>query len=60
MTARTLRRTGVITAKAEQDRLVDLFGIITTHVMSPPMRSLDAAETARIAACLDQAGLSHL
>lgn len=34
-----------------------LLGIITTNVMSPPMRSLDAEETATIAACLKRAGL---
>lgn len=37
-----------------------LRGIITTNVMSPPMRRLDAAETVKIAACLERAGLSHL
>ncbi|MFD7970166.1 dihydrodipicolinate synthase family protein [Streptomyces clavifer] len=36
-----------------------LRGIIATNVMSPPMRRLDAAETARIAAHLDRAGLSR-
>ncbi|MEU9199821.1 dihydrodipicolinate synthase family protein [Streptomyces sp. NPDC048332] len=36
-----------------------LRGIITTNVMSPPMRRLDAAETAAIADCLDRAGLSR-
>ncbi|MFJ7493838.1 dihydrodipicolinate synthase family protein [Streptomyces sp. NPDC097727] len=36
-----------------------LRGLITTNVMSPPMRRLDAAETATIAACLDRAGLSR-
>lgn len=36
-----------------------LRGIITTNVMSPPMRRLDAAETATIAECLDRAGLSR-
>lgn len=34
-----------------------LLGVITTNVMSPPMRSLDAEETATIAACLKRAGL---
>ncbi|KPC82907.1 MULTISPECIES: dihydrodipicolinate synthase family protein [Streptomyces] len=75
-------------AKAEQDRLVALFdivtaavpgtasataaglgafktalmlrGVITTNVMSPPMRRLDAAETTVIAAYLDRAGLSRV
>lgn len=36
-----------------------LRGIVTTNVMSPPMRRLDAAETATIAECLDRAGLSR-
>lgn len=36
-----------------------LRGIIETNVMSPPMRRLDAAETAMIAAYLDRAGLSR-
>ncbi|MGW4234625.1 dihydrodipicolinate synthase family protein [Streptomyces sp. NPDC004980] len=36
-----------------------LRGVIATNVMSPPMRRLDAAETARIAAHLDRAGLSR-
>ncbi|MFF8694789.1 dihydrodipicolinate synthase family protein [Streptomyces sp. NPDC015144] len=36
-----------------------LRGIITTNRMSAPMRDLDAAETAGIAACLDRAGLSR-
>lgn len=36
-----------------------LRGIITTNVMSPPMRRLDAAEAATIAECLDRAGLSR-
>ncbi|MEU6762697.1 dihydrodipicolinate synthase family protein [Streptomyces sp. NPDC046853] len=36
-----------------------LRGIITTQVMSPPMRSLDTAETAAVAHCLDRAGLSR-
>ncbi|MGW2282106.1 dihydrodipicolinate synthase family protein [Streptomyces sp. NPDC001770] len=72
-------------AKAEQDRLVSLFGIvgaadpatasataaglgafktalallgvIATNVVSPPMRPLDTAERARIAAHLERAGL---
>ncbi|WP_405406051.1 dihydrodipicolinate synthase family protein [Streptomyces sp. NBC_01104] len=35
-----------------------LRGIITTNVMSPPMRRLDAAETAAVAGCLEHAGLS--
>ncbi|MEU9094006.1 dihydrodipicolinate synthase family protein [Streptomyces sp. NPDC087901] len=35
-----------------------LRGIIATNVMSPPMRRLDAAETATIAECLERAGLS--
>ncbi|WP_409061474.1 dihydrodipicolinate synthase family protein [Streptomyces sp. SYP-A7185] len=35
-----------------------LRGIITTRVMSPPMRSLDDTETATIADCLRRAGLS--
>ncbi|MCX5143729.1 MULTISPECIES: dihydrodipicolinate synthase family protein [unclassified Streptomyces] len=35
-----------------------LRGIITTNVMSPPMRRLDAAETAAVAGCLERAGLS--
>ncbi|MGW6057243.1 dihydrodipicolinate synthase family protein [Streptomyces sp. NPDC055189] len=35
-----------------------LRGIITTQVMSPPMRALDTAETAAIAGCLERAGLS--
>ncbi|GAA2988671.1 MULTISPECIES: dihydrodipicolinate synthase family protein [Streptomyces] len=75
-------------AKAEQDRLVGLFdivtaaapgtasataaglgafktalmlrGVIATNVMSPPMRRLDAAETVKIAAYLDRAGLSRV
>ncbi|MFD4859440.1 dihydrodipicolinate synthase family protein [Streptomyces atratus] len=34
--------------------------LITTNVMSPPMRRLDAAETETIAACLDRAGLSRV
>ncbi|MFG2564897.1 dihydrodipicolinate synthase family protein [Streptomyces sp. NPDC048567] len=34
-----------------------LRGVIATNVMSPPMRPLDAAETAAVAACLDRAGL---
>ncbi|MFE4797387.1 dihydrodipicolinate synthase family protein [Streptomyces sp. NPDC056708] len=34
-------------------------GIIATNAMSLPMRRLDAAETATIAACLDRAGLSR-
>ncbi|MFE5241674.1 MULTISPECIES: dihydrodipicolinate synthase family protein [unclassified Streptomyces] len=37
-----------------------LRGVIATNVMSPPMRRLDAAETAEIAACLDRAGLSRV
>ncbi|OKK21489.1 glucose dehydrogenase [Streptomyces sp. CB02488] len=37
-----------------------LRGIITTNVMSPPMRPLDAEETATIAAYLDRAGLSRV
>ncbi|MEU1468134.1 dihydrodipicolinate synthase family protein [Streptomyces sp. NPDC005761] len=37
-----------------------LRGIISTNVMSPPMRRLDATETATIAACLDRAGLSRV
>ncbi|MFI6897367.1 dihydrodipicolinate synthase family protein [Streptomyces sp. NPDC050256] len=37
-----------------------LRGIITTNVMSPPMRRLDAAETATIAEVLDRAGLSRV
>ncbi|MGW1188444.1 dihydrodipicolinate synthase family protein [Streptomyces sp. NPDC002559] len=36
-----------------------LRGIIATNAVSPPMRRLDAAETAGIAACLDRAGLSR-
>ncbi|MGW1225827.1 dihydrodipicolinate synthase family protein [Streptomyces sp. NPDC001515] len=36
-----------------------LRGIITTNVMSPPMRRLDAAETETVAACLDRAGLAR-
>ncbi|MEV0578444.1 MULTISPECIES: dihydrodipicolinate synthase family protein [unclassified Streptomyces] len=35
-----------------------LRGLITTNVMSPPMRRLDAAETAAVAGCLERAGLS--
>lgn len=35
-----------------------LRGIIATNVMSPPMRPLDAEETATIAGYLDRAGLS--
>lgn len=35
-----------------------LRGVIDTNVMSAPMRRLDAAETASIAACLELAGLS--
>ncbi|MEW2071093.1 dihydrodipicolinate synthase family protein [Streptomyces sp. NPDC007346] len=35
-----------------------LRGIIDTNVMSPPMRRLDEAETASVAACLELAGLS--
>ncbi|TRV79731.1 dihydrodipicolinate synthase family protein [Streptomyces sp. 130] len=34
-----------------------LRGIIATNVMSPPMRPLDAEETAAVAACLERAGL---
>ncbi|MYW07167.1 dihydrodipicolinate synthase family protein [Streptomyces sp. SID2563] len=34
-----------------------LRGVIATNVMSPPMRPLDAPETAAVAACLDRAGL---
>ncbi|MET8740613.1 dihydrodipicolinate synthase family protein [Streptomyces sp. NPDC004728] len=37
-----------------------LRGIIGTNAMSAPMRRLDAAETAEIAACLDRAGLSRV
>ncbi|HEY9330519.1 MAG TPA: dihydrodipicolinate synthase family protein [Streptomyces sp.] len=37
-----------------------LRGVITTNVMSPPMRRLDAAETAAVADCLDRAGLSRV
>ncbi|MEW2180951.1 dihydrodipicolinate synthase family protein [Streptomyces sp. NPDC005406] len=37
-----------------------LRGVISTNVMSPPMRRLDATETATIAACLDRAGLSRV
>ncbi len=37
-----------------------LRGVITTNVMSPPMRRLDAAETTVIAAYLDRAGLSRV
>lgn len=37
-----------------------LRGIITTNVMSPPMRPLDAEETATIAGYLDRAGLSRV
>ncbi|MFF3389594.1 dihydrodipicolinate synthase family protein [Streptomyces sp. NPDC002669] len=37
-----------------------LRGIITTNAVSPPMRRLDAAETAEVAACLDRAGLSRI
>ncbi|WP_329539981.1 dihydrodipicolinate synthase family protein [Streptomyces sp. NBC_01220] len=37
-----------------------LRGVITTNVMSPPMRRLDAAETATVADCLDRAGLSRV
>ncbi|MGC5341392.1 dihydrodipicolinate synthase family protein [Streptomyces sp. DT24] len=36
-----------------------LRGVIATNVMSPPMRRLDAEETAAVAACLDRAGLSR-
>ncbi|MGW5865198.1 dihydrodipicolinate synthase family protein [Streptomyces sp. NPDC055239] len=36
-----------------------LRGIISTQVMSPPMRALDQAETAAIADCLERAGLSR-
>ncbi|MFJ1840559.1 dihydrodipicolinate synthase family protein [Streptomyces sp. NPDC088146] len=36
-----------------------LRGVVATNVMSPPMRRLDEAETAAIAACLDRAGLSR-
>ncbi|RII13118.1 putative 2-keto-3-deoxy-galactonate aldolase YagE [Streptomyces sp. YIM 130001] len=36
-----------------------LRGVITSHTMSPPMRALDAAETARVAECLDRAGLTR-
>ncbi|WUT00035.1 dihydrodipicolinate synthase family protein [Streptomyces sp. NBC_00708] len=35
-----------------------LRGVITTNVMSPPMRRLDAEETAVVAACLERAGLA--
>ncbi|WP_405900573.1 dihydrodipicolinate synthase family protein [Streptomyces sp. NBC_00727] len=34
-----------------------LRGVISTNVMSPPMRRLDAEETAAVAACLERAGL---
>ncbi|MEE1809249.1 dihydrodipicolinate synthase family protein [Streptomyces sp. BE133] len=37
-----------------------LRGLVTTNVMSPPTRRLDAAETETIAACLDRAGLSRV
>ncbi|MGW0935771.1 dihydrodipicolinate synthase family protein [Streptomyces sp. NPDC002666] len=37
-----------------------LRGVITTNVMSPPMRRLDAAETATVAEVLDRAGLSRV
>uniref|UniRef100_A0AAU2VK10 Dihydrodipicolinate synthase family protein n=1 Tax=Streptomyces sp. NBC_00008 TaxID=2903610 RepID=A0AAU2VK10_9ACTN len=37
-----------------------LRGIIATNVMSPPMRPLDAEETATIAGHLDRAGLSRV
>ncbi|MFE7617505.1 dihydrodipicolinate synthase family protein [Streptomyces sp. NPDC057496] len=37
-----------------------LRGIIATNAVSPPMRRLDAAETAGVAACLDRAGLSRI
>lgn len=37
-----------------------LRGVIATNVMSPPMRRLDAAETVKIAAYLDRAGLSRV
>lgn len=37
-----------------------LRGVITTNVMSPPMRRLDAAETAAVAEVLDRAGLSRV
>ncbi len=35
-----------------------LLGVIDTHAMSSPMRRLDEAETAAVAACLERAGLS--
>ncbi|THA34239.1 dihydrodipicolinate synthase family protein [Streptomyces sp. A1277] len=35
-----------------------LRGVIATNVMSPPMRRLDAEETATIAACLERAGIA--
>ncbi|WLQ37045.1 dihydrodipicolinate synthase family protein [Streptomyces castrisilvae] len=35
-----------------------LRGIIATNVMSPPMRRLDAEETAAVAACLERAGIA--
>jgi 4-hydroxy-tetrahydrodipicolinate synthase len=37
-----------------------LRGIIGTNAMSAPMRRLDAAETAEIAACLNRAALSRV
>ncbi|THA62077.1 dihydrodipicolinate synthase family protein [Streptomyces sp. A0958] len=37
-----------------------LRGIIATNVMSPPMRRLDAEETATIAACLERAGIATI
>ncbi|MFI9492354.1 MULTISPECIES: dihydrodipicolinate synthase family protein [Streptomyces] len=37
-----------------------LRGVIATNVMSPPMRRLDAAETVKIAAYLDRAGLTRV
>ncbi|MYY03716.1 MULTISPECIES: dihydrodipicolinate synthase family protein [unclassified Streptomyces] len=35
-----------------------LRGVIATNVMSPPMRRLDAEETAAVAACLERAGIA--
>ncbi|MYS39346.1 4-hydroxy-tetrahydrodipicolinate synthase [Streptomyces sp. KhCrAH-43] len=37
-----------------------LRGVISTNVMSPPMRRLDAEETAAVAACLERAGLGRV
>lgn len=35
-----------------------LLGVISTNAVSPPIRRLDAGETAVIAGCLERAGLA--